>query len=249
MISRDRPPWRRVKAAVGAQSNHPKEGKAAGTLSSPRRSARCNRCMTDEACQRVPPRGMRSRIASWWLAICWSERSVADAIPAPARQADQRKVFAATGGSSSSGSSGSRRTVRRSALASTTCCRSGSARAPHRPRAGLAPGLLAAVLRPSARPVRRATDLTAVLAHLDEWLPVVRRMGLLLIQPRLRAAPSQFWHARQSALELSDRSENLQRENLRCSVKAPECRRDRRSDRIRAGLNRGALHFVLCRTA
>ena len=42
-------------------------------------SARPSRCLTDEGCQRGPPRGVRSRMASSWVAICWNARSGAAA--------------------------------------------------------------------------------------------------------------------------------------------------------------------------
>ena len=52
----------------------------------PRRSALVNRCLTDEGCHRVPPRGVRSRMASSWAAICCSVRSGAAALmPATSR--------------------------------------------------------------------------------------------------------------------------------------------------------------------
>jgi hypothetical protein len=52
----------------------------------PRRSARTSRCLTDEGFHRVPPRGVRSRIASSWAAICCNVRSgAAAAMPAASR--------------------------------------------------------------------------------------------------------------------------------------------------------------------
>ena len=36
----------------------------------PSSSARPSRCLIDEGCRRVPPRGVRSRMASSWEAIC-----------------------------------------------------------------------------------------------------------------------------------------------------------------------------------
>src|SRR5664279_4144620 len=48
--------------------------------------ARSNRCLIDERCHRVPPHGVRSRMASSWEAICWSVRSgAAAAMPATSR--------------------------------------------------------------------------------------------------------------------------------------------------------------------
>jgi hypothetical protein len=41
----------------------------------PKRSACTSRCLTEEGCQRVPPRGVRSRIDSSCTAICCSVRS------------------------------------------------------------------------------------------------------------------------------------------------------------------------------
>jgi len=40
-----------------------------------RRSALASSCLTDERCQRVPPRGVRSRMASSWAAICCNVQS------------------------------------------------------------------------------------------------------------------------------------------------------------------------------
>ena len=52
----------------------------------PSRSARVSRCLTEEGCQRVPPRGVRSRMASSWAAICCSVRSgAAEAMLATSR--------------------------------------------------------------------------------------------------------------------------------------------------------------------
>ena len=52
----------------------------------PRRSARTNKCLTEEGCQRVPPRGVLSCMASSCVAICCKVRSGAAAlIPATRR--------------------------------------------------------------------------------------------------------------------------------------------------------------------
>ncbi len=53
---------------------------AAGVPARPRRSARASKCLTEEGCQRVPPRGVRSCMLSSWAAICWSVRSGAAAL-------------------------------------------------------------------------------------------------------------------------------------------------------------------------
>jgi len=52
----------------------------------PSSSARSRRCLTDDGCQRVPPRGVRSRMASSWDAICCKVRSGAAVLmPATSR--------------------------------------------------------------------------------------------------------------------------------------------------------------------
>lgn len=46
----------------------------------PRRCALASKCLTDDGCHRVPPRGVRSCMAASWAAICWSARSGAAAL-------------------------------------------------------------------------------------------------------------------------------------------------------------------------
>ena len=81
------------------------------------RSACPNRCLTDDGCQRVLPRGVRSRIASSWPAICCSVRSGAAALMPATRRTSRSPPGCGGARSSRSGSTmpsaASRRTVRR----------------------------------------------------------------------------------------------------------------------------------------
>ena len=84
----------------------------------PSRPARPSKCLTEEGCQRVPPRGVRSRMASSWAAICCSVRSGAAALM-PATNRTSRSSLGCVRARSSKLTSRmpsptSRRTVRRS---------------------------------------------------------------------------------------------------------------------------------------
>jgi hypothetical protein len=83
-----------------------------------RRSARAGRCLTDDGCHRVPPRGVRSRMASSWAAICWSVRWGAAALMLATNRTRRSSLCWGTARlsklTSTIPSSASRRTVRRS---------------------------------------------------------------------------------------------------------------------------------------
>ena len=91
---------------------------AGGAPANPSLFARSSRCLTEEGCHRVPPRGVRSRISSSWAAICCRVRSGAAALM-PATSRISLSSPCSRGARSSSVAStmpsdASRRTVRRS---------------------------------------------------------------------------------------------------------------------------------------
>ena len=123
-------------------------------------SARVSKCLTDDACHRVPPRGVRSRMASSWAAIRCSLRSGAAALMPATKRISRSSPCCGLARSSKPASmmpsSASRRTVRRSRSTVLAACASGSERGRRRPRAGPdASAARSAATRPTAPRYRR----------------------------------------------------------------------------------------------
>ena len=209
-----------VRSVVGvSQRSTCRPTSGAAVRASPTRSARVSKCLTDDGCHRVPPRGVRSRMASSWAAICWSVRSGAAALMPATRRTSRSSLGWGRARSSSLASmmpsSASRRTVRRSRSTVQGLPRParGSGPARRRPRAGSG----ASAARSAARsPLRQDAVQMRGIAARPDLADGVRVAGA---QARIAADPAAARAAfrpdfgalgDQRAFELGDGAQHLQ---------------------------------------